>query len=304
MNDRLDIERLRIVHWLKPVNDVAENATSLDVETGFILDTCLRIMKIEMVPTANGDVSRCLQNVTTEIRFGDGAYQFLLEVMTGLRSAIPGETNIFGQFKKAWSQYQQHGHPEHVAAMTPLIYRAINDTRAVRSAHLEGIGGSSYGSLVRRLIEPSSNDRVLFVGAGDLTASMLPFFRNFRAGVWNRSPARLDKSHIGIVFDAEHGSRAARWADHVVLTTPRDTHNDTNWKLWLSDARARTRTVVHLGHRSGLREYWGEDWGPATTHDLEDVFKLRRQQAGHRSARLERARRTCGELARGAAATV
>ena len=124
-----------------------------------------------------------------EVRFGPDAYRFVLEITTGLRSAIPGETNVFGQFRNAWQDFRRDGPAARITRLAPLVHRLSNDTKAIRREHLHGIGGASYGSLVRRLIAPARADRILFVGAGNLAQSMLPFFDNYELGIWNHRPA-------------------------------------------------------------------------------------------------------------------
>ena len=280
------IERLRITHRQKlPGDDTVARDAHASV---LLLDTCQRIMTIDLEygaqlpPLADA----------ADVHKGQTAYRFLLEVATGLRSAVPGETNVFGQFKKAWTQFQANGPAERVASLRPLIERIIDNTKRVRSAHLEGIGGASYGSLVRRLIGPRINDRVLFVGAGELTQSMLPFFSHCKVGIWNRSTATLEEGLVDYQFSPQDGKRAAQWAAHVVLTTPRDPVNDDNWQQWLHGSNARN--VVHLGHRGGPSVKWGT---LVAGYDLEDVFALRREQADTRSNGLENAREACRELA-------
>lgn len=280
------IERLRITHRRKLPGD---DGVVRDARHGILLlDTCQRIMTIDLEP----DAQLPPPDARIRVRKGRAAYQFLLEVTTGLRSAIPGETNVFGQFKQAWAQFRTDGPVERVTRLAPLIRRIIDDTKRVRSAHLEGIGGSSYGSLVRRLIGPRMHDRVLFVGAGDLTQSMLPFFRNCQVGVWNRRPVTLADGLVDYYVRPQDGNRAARWAEHVILTTPRDAGNDADWQRWLRDSGARN--VIHLGHRGHPRLHWGT---LVAGYDLDDVFALRSKQADARSSRLATARAACRELA-------
>ena len=286
MDTSNDIERLRITHRQKqPGDDAVARSTQHSI---LLLDTCQRTMTIDL---EHGAQLPPLDE-RVKVHKGQAATQFLLEVTTGLRSAIPGETNVFGQFKKAWAQFQENGPDERIASLAPLIRRIIDDTKVVRAAHLEGIGGSSYGSLVRRLIGPRMNDRVLFVGAGDLTRSMLPFFSNCKLGVWNRRPVTLANELVDYHFRPQDGNRAAKWAAHVILTTPRDTCNDDNWQHWLQGSAARS--VIHLGHRGGTPTHWGAF---VAGYDLEDVFALRREQADARSSGLESARTACHELA-------
>ena len=288
MDNPADISKLQIMHWSPRTTNPGRHGA------GLFLDTCLRQMHIDL---RNADAPLEFQfsdrREAPEIRSGTDAYGFILEITTGLRSAIPGETNVFGQFKNAWSNFYRDGHPAQIARLAPLIHRLINDTKAIRAEHLQGIGGSSYGSLVRRLIAPRAGDRILFVGAGQLARSMLPLFNRYELGIWNRRSVELPTDAIEHAFRPEQGRHAASWADHVILTTPADPINDRNWQRWI--AAGTVRTMVHLGHRRGTNQ---TGWAGIRSYDLDDVFALRRKQADLRSAQLARARAACRHRAR------
>ncbi len=234
----------------------------------------------------------------TERESGPDAYRLLLEITTGLRSAVPGETNVFGQFKDAWAASRSRRQPAQVARLAPLMHRLINDTKTIRTEYLHGIGGASYGSLVRRLVTPRPEDRILFVGAGNLAQSMLPFFKLFDVGLWNRSAIDRPPENVTHYFRPEQGHHAARWANHVILTTPPDPTNDGLWCEWIG---ASVRTVVHLGYRSNRDPVTGAF--PVTrktrirTYTLDDVFALRQTQAERRSTQLAHARAACRDRA-------
>jgi glutamyl-tRNA reductase len=277
-----DIRNLVVAHWLKDANSSAHAMPRV----GLFLDTCLRQLNIQVSPDA-------LAIDDAENRTGIDAYRFVLEITTGLRSAVPGETNVFGQFKQAWERFRHNGQAAQVARLAPLVHGIINDTKTIRRAHLQGIGGASYGTLVRRLIRPEASDRILFVGAGYLARSMLPLFRNYALGIWNRRVMHSQTLPIGKVFRPVDGERSARWADHVILTTPPDDANDANWRRWLASGNART--VVHLGHRRSHGTLISEPG--IRSFDLDDVFDLRHAQADARSRQLTHARRACKQCA-------
>lgn len=288
MRDAIPLERLRVGHWPK-AGGGAPHAPAAD---GFVLDTCQRRLRVTLDGTPAREVAAPPQAFT-----GAAAYRFLLEVATGLESAVPGETNVFGQFRRAWEAYRATAGREAVAGLAPLVARVIRDTRTVRRRHLENIGGASYGSLARRLLRAAEGERVLFVGAGDLARSMLPFFRACEVGTWNRSAPGPLFAAAGRVFAPRDGAAAADWAHHVILTTPADLGNDARWAAWLGASLAQS--VLHLGRRRGE----GADW-PAhvAAYDLDDVFDLRRSQDTIRSLQLQRARAACRALAQDLAA--
>jgi len=294
MNSPDEIRNLQVAHW-SPRTSLTDDAGRPG--PGLFVDTCMRQVYIDLSPTEKfaathfGD-----QNAPPERKSGTDAYQLLLEITTGLRSAVPGETNVFGQFKDAWLAFRSHGQPGRVARLAPLIHRLINDTKAIRTQHLHGIGGASYGSLVRRLVAPKPEDRILFVGAGNLAQSMLPLFRQFDVGLWNRSPVNGLAESVKYSFHPAQGRRAARWADHVILTTPPDSINDGRWRQWIcaSMTDAPVRTVVHLGYgNSGQQAFPMSRDQRIATYTLDDLVALRQVQEDRRSIQLARARTAC-----------
>ena len=294
MNSPYEICNLRVAHW-SPRTSLTGDAGGAG--PGLFVDTCMRQVYIDLSPTEKlADTHFGDQTAPPERKSGADAYQLLLEITTGLRSAVPGETNVFGQFKDAWLAFRSRGQPRRVARLAPLMHRLINDTKAIRTRHLHGIGGASYGSLVRRLVAPRPEDRILFVGAGNLAQSMLPLFRHFDVGLWNRSPVNRLAESVKYSFQPAQGRGAARWADHVILTTPPDSINDGRWRRWIcaSMTDAPVRTVVHLGYGNSRQQAlpMSRDQRIAT-YTLDDVVALRQVQEDRRSIQLTRARTAC-----------
>lgn len=294
MHNTSEIVDLRVAHWSP------RNLNPGPGRPGLLVDTCLRQVYIDIQPAAKFfDAGLSGDTAPTEHRSGAEAYRLLLEITTGLHSAIPGETNVFGQFKDAWATFRNHGRQAEVARLAPLMHRLINDTKAIRSEHLHGIGGSSYGSLVRRLIRPCPQDRILFIGAGKLARSMLPLFRHFDVGLWNRSALDNPPANVTRLFRPKQGRVAAFWAHHLILTTPSDPVNDQRWCEWIAATtdRPQIRSLVHLGHGRAQTEAFGAHQialnSSIETYTLDDVFALRQTQSEHRSAQLDRARAAC-----------
>lgn len=302
MSTRTHIDDLWVADWPKTYDGAGlpSGVCARLREHGMLLDTCLRQLYVAVEPSdlaAHVDVRAAADGLT--LHFGIDAYRYLLEVATGLRSRVPGETNVFGQFKSAWEDHRAHAGAASVARMAPWVHRLINDARMIRREHLDGIGGASYGTLVRRLLSPGKGDRVLFVGAGQLAQSMLPFFDSFDTGGWNRRPICAQRFPADRHFGPQEASDAADWASHVVLTTPADDANDNRWQTLLADSAVGT--IVHLGRR---RCEWADNRHIRTSFGLEDVFELRRRQADFRSAQLRLAQAACRRSAHDISAEV
>jgi hypothetical protein len=252
---------------------------------GLLVDTCLRRVWIGAAAPDSEQLSG------TEVYAGRAAFQFLLEFISGLHSAIPGETNVLGQFRQTWFRWRA-SYPAQASQLASIVEQLLQDARRIRARHLQGIGGISYGSLVRRLIQPASEDRILFVGAGELARSVWPFFRQFSTALWNHRPTETLSVEWLENFAPGDGDRAARWARHVILTTPPNPANDARWRRWLE--AAAPASVTHLGHRrAGSFQINSAD----RCHCLDDLFALRRSQDNVRSLQIEHARNACAEHA-------
>ncbi len=281
------VASLWCLHW--PGTRVSTATTAQLRLSGVFLDTCLRQLAFGLAghPVLTADA-------VGELSTGPAAYRLLLEVASGLRSAVPGETNVFGQFRRAAEQAATLLAPDDWQRLHPLVQAVQADTRALRTGHLLGLAGNSYGSLVRALLAPERDARVLFVGTGDLTRSMLPLFRAFDVGVWNhRHGAPL--TGVRRWFAPDEADAAAGWATDIVFTTPRNPVHDG---AWCSRLRPQTlRGLVHLGRRRGDGPLW-PSLGPSFTasFDLDDVFDLASSRDQNRRWQLTEAALACTAL--------
>jgi glutamyl-tRNA reductase len=259
----------------------------------FFLDTCLR--QLAIINTARAPEIISSQEYTgdpeIEWHLGTSAYSFLLQTATGLNSSIPGETNILGQFKQTWNLWREQAEPEQVCQLHTTMHRLFSDSTQIHRDYLQGIGGNSYGSLVRKILAPASDSRLLFVGAGKLAVSMMPLFSTFERAIWNHQPKKIQATQSCRLFSASSAQEAADWATHIVLTTPAETCND---RLWAQLTATGTQPVVHLGRRRAEPGIWANR---ADYFDLDDIFELRSRQSSLRTSQIRQARRACERLA-------
>jgi glutamyl-tRNA reductase len=273
----VDLERLLVVHrssaWARPEGG----------PTVFRLSTCQREVEVQF-PAPLDFVGES----SLELHRGVEGYRLLLEIGTGLRSAIAGETNVFGQLRAAWREYLQRA-PEAAQGEFGVLMEAVfADTRAIRTHFLQDIGGNSYGTLTRKLLRTAPGERVLIVGNGELARSVAPVLAGSELAIINRTPPRTVPVGVRRVFDATEDRAAAAWADHVVLCVPRHPELDARWLALL--AARPTLQIIHLGCRRADAGRWAELRGLVT---LDDLFDLRIAQQDRRSRQLELARAAC-----------
>ncbi len=284
------IDRLWVLHWPRQAGAAGLSAQGLAslCSSGVLVDTCMRQLLFGTGPRPHLDPAIV---AAPEMLSGIPAYRLLLEIVTGLRSAVCGESNVFGQFRRAW-QASLNGLPANITqALSPIVEALFNDARCIRQQHLQGVGGSSYGSLARRLLAPTRRARVLFVGTGELAYSMLPFFRATETGAWNHRPVAPPET-IDQWFSTERAEDAARWAEHIIFTTPADAEHDAGWQRRL--AHGHVRSLLHLGHRDSKTMCWSN---VDSTFHLDDLLSLAAARANIASLQLVRARSACAELA-------
>ncbi|MCC7008193.1 MAG: hypothetical protein IT184_05205 [Acidobacteria bacterium] len=94
------------------------------------------------------------------------AYALLLEIVTGLRSPLVGETEVQAQFKAFLASLDPAAHLD----LHRLGQRVLADAKYIRQHHLQGFGAHSYGVLAARRVP--SGRRVALVGAGALAGQV------------------------------------------------------------------------------------------------------------------------------------
>ncbi len=136
----------------------------------FLWQTCLRTIAISF--TQQSEIKNSENNTRIDVFQGLAAYEFLLEIISGMHSPLMGETEVFGQFKQSSKVFL-----EKMNSKTPflqLFQSIFADVKQIRSKYLTGIGGSSYGSLVRQIIKDIELP-VILIGAGQLGKEILPW---------------------------------------------------------------------------------------------------------------------------------
>jgi glutamyl-tRNA reductase len=265
------------------------------------VSTCLREVRIAVLPDVA--LAKTEGAAGYEVHSGADAYRFLLQLACGLESEIAGETEIFGQIKQAWRDYEAT-HAAEARALRPWMQRLLQDTKEVRSEHVVGLGSATYGSLVRRLLGGAPVGPTLLLGAGQLAETILPFLDTGEVLVWNRGReraeamlARAREPHSARVQLLESTSEAenAAWrnARDVVICIPADAARDAE-RVALWRAQQRQGRVLHLGIDATTGTAWQQVPGIST---LKDLFGLRDTQAVQREALLARARRACSDKA-------
>jgi len=225
---------------------------------------------------------------------GVEAYEYLLRFACGLESEIKGETDVFGQVKTAYKALLEQS-LELSQSMRTIFLKLFEDTKEIRAQHLQGIGGNTYGALARRLMNPTDQDRILVIGAGEISKSVAPYFADFSLKIWNRSEDRLQllgvelakKGHSPALFTCENELIAAIGdATLIVIATPFGSSIDA----CVSENRSDDSRVLHLGAQEHeVRTL------PFPSLSLSDLFAIEQEQSQFRQKQVNQAIFACHE---------
>lgn len=191
---------------------------------GVVLSTCNRVEIYAATTHATDDqfFARIKKFLTDHHAFegelGDELYTFaephslhhLFKVAAGLDSMVIGETEIFGQLKKAYDISFQHKHTG--ARLNKAFQRAFNVAKQIRTETNIQRGSVSVMSaaveLAEKIFSSLAEHAVLVIGAGETsekTARALQSRGVKNISVTNRSPERA------AALAAELGARPVPW---------------------------------------------------------------------------------------------
>ena len=152
--------------------------------------TCMRTLYIGDVRIFDISLTQFSKHYQTYV--GYEAYKLLLEIVSGIRSRLLGETEILAQFKEVLKNESlpQNSLGDYLKKLRDQI---IEDSRKIRSGHLRFLGDQSYGGLANRYLK--SSEEVVLIGTGNLAIKVLPWLlgKNRKVTVVGRNPEKLQE---------------------------------------------------------------------------------------------------------------
>jgi len=155
------------------------------------------------------------------------AVRHLFRVAAGLDSMVLGETQIVGQFKEAYRQAQRAGtmgkHLEAVMQSALAVAKEVRSRTAI-GANVVSMAAAAV-RLAQRVFGPVSEQRLLFLGAGEMIETCLA---HFAAGkpraifIVNRTVSRaaaLAERFGGLAYGLEQLSELLPECDTIVAST-------------------------------------------------------------------------------------
>ena len=303
------LRELQVLHRCEALPELPSGVMAA-VQAGhaFAIHTCQRLVFVSSGTATRESLQRLLGDAAhAELYEGSHAYAFLLRLTCGLESKLPGETEVFGQFKDAWSTFEA-GHSPLAQELTGYVQSLFRDVKDVRSRFLSGIGSTSYGSLVRRLLDDGGEPGpVLLVGAGQLAEAVAPWLKGTELWIWNRSAARAQQlveqlrqrepARVIRQLDSSVDAELAAWqrARDVVVCVPTDPERDPARAAAWAVPRTPRGQLIHLGFDdSADRQAWA---GAGPMLHLGAIYQMMQEQNELRRAQVRRAERACSERA-------
>lgn len=245
----------------------------------FIWKTCLReIAILDSRQLRSDDLQP-----DDQVHLREAGYAFLLEVICGLHSPIVGETEVFGQFKK-FAQRAEESPGWRCTA--PWIQRLIADAKRVRTNHLTGLGGRSYGQLARTRLEHCS--RIVVLGSGHLAGEVLPWLEEKRVDVYCRRPESatglLERHSAARLHGMDDSLEGGEGTTGLIVAAPLSAAEIAAWMLRHESA---IDTVVDLRGESAT-----DPIGDVAAHvvHFQEIFEDLETNCRFATARVERAR--------------
>lgn len=315
----MGLHRFHLIHFAKlassePLSErVREALNSFAAVSGwFHLETCQRSLWMGFTESdeAPSDLP-ILEELTSASAFEHltdaQAFARLLKIAAGLESAVIGETDVFGQLKAAWGLFEARAEKSPQRdAIRSLMRKLFEDTKEVRTRFMQGLGGASYGSLVRKVLKPQAEDQILLIGAGKAARAVLPYVGNSELSLWNRTRSNLEQllsslkkgalprsPRLKLLSSDEDEVQAWETATHVIVCVPPDEAKDPKRiEAWLRGREAghRKGRIVHLGCLSRESAFWSSIEGVLS---LEALFELQNETHAARARQVGAAKEAC-----------
>src|SRR5882672_3869105 len=299
--------QLLVAHQRKQVKSAAGAFEAFAAKhERFTIETCLRRLLITHANDSTIANAASAEPAGVELYRGVDAYDLLLRIASGLESEVPGESEVFGQFKQSWQSYRTD-HAEAARGLDSLMRKLFEDVKEIRSRHLTGLGAATYGGLVRALLGSEADRPTLLIGAGEMSAAILPYLSGRPLYIANRTPERAAALVAGLRRKADHADQihliggeldveldAWRTATNVVVCVPPNRERDAaRVQAWTNRA-ATSGHLLHLGKLAPGDSLWAKLDRFAT---LADLFALQSANSERRRVQLLHARNACRERA-------
>ena len=210
------LSQFRFIHTQEVIPENEDQTSSL-----LVWKTCQR----QIIFLDQADLTEIETKDSEQLFSGLDAEVFLAEVLSGLKSPLIGETEVFGQFKFWWSQLSDESFwKKQNRSRIESIFALV---KTIREKVFCGQGSQSYGSLLRKHLV--AQQAVDIIGAGLLAQEIVPWVQGKSAfRIWCRDPQKVLALNLTKeVFDLDHSGQLSKF---VVVAAPL---SDVKLNRWL-----------------------------------------------------------------------
>lgn len=153
-----------------------------------------------------------------EVFHGFEAYRFLLEVVSGLRSKLFGESEIQAQFRDRFRE-ERVTDSNFALSLLRLRDQILEHTKQIRSKYLTGIGRQTYGSVADSYLQKHKS--VTLLGTGKLATSILPYLvsKNKEIRLIGRNQTKMTELQKEYSITTHHWEDYKPGAEAIVIAS-------------------------------------------------------------------------------------
>jgi len=191
--------------FLYNFNKTLSNFKELDLSSlpahAFKMETCQRKLilsatRIDFTP------------LQPQIYHNHHAYEYLLEMICGLKSRLIAENEIVSQYKESLKGYFASDSRD--SRLLPYLQKLLQDHKKIRTQHLHGISQRTYAAITKKtVLKKSQNiDSILIWGSGSLAEDLInQFKKNYNVYICARNHLRVQ------TLVSKHNIQSIAWND-------------------------------------------------------------------------------------------
>lgn len=169
------------------------------LSNAFILKTCQRTLILSDLDLRQHEVTKkaLVLNSTK-------AYQYVLEMLCGLKSRLIAENEITAQFKAQLAFYLKKENRSKTLTIT--LQKLLQDCKKIRAKHLTGISQKTYAAIVRKILSSNKNRVLLILGSGQLAEDLInQFKKNYTVFISARNTKKVEQ------LQKKHNIKVLEW---------------------------------------------------------------------------------------------
>lgn len=254
----------------------------------FTLKTCQRTLVLSYGANPMFTNSITQYNIHEYYR-GAEAYNYLLEIICGLKSKLVGENEIVSQFKLAFKEYLEVDN--RCNKLLLILEKLFKDAKEIRSKYLLGLCQKTYASIARKqMIQVRGAKEILVLGSGALAEDLInQYKKKAKVFISARNSEKAQK------LAHEHGIEVIPWNNvetykmfaFIANTIGFDgvlLNNSffTDWSIKHSN-----KLFIDLGSPSAIETSLDFESGVMR---LDDIFKEGAVHENHKKQQIEKAK--------------